>query len=71
MGIAVVPEGGKVFKNVCRRQPAMGSYTKARQNKDKVLKSVYELSCIRTNNKLPAGSLSGGQRQRWLQLEEL
>lgn len=66
MGIAVVPEGGKVFSRMSVEDNlAMGSYTKkARQNKDKVLKSVYELfPVLEQKRKLPAGSLSGGQRQ--------
>lgn len=66
MGIAQVPEGGRVFSRMSVEDNlVMGSYTKrARKNKDSALAKVYGLfPVLKEKCKLPAGSLSGGQRQ--------
>jgi branched-chain amino acid transport system ATP-binding protein len=66
LGISLVPEGRRIFpKMTVLANLEMGAYlTKARKDKDKNLKKVYEIFPIleQRANQL-AGSLSGGEQQ--------
>ena len=66
MGLALVPEGGRVFgRMTVQENLIMGSYTKrARKNRDKALAHVYELfPMLKEKASQASGELSGGQRQ--------
>lgn len=66
MGMALVPEGAKVFSRMTVLDNLItGSYAaRARKRKDELLKKVYELFPILAERSSQlAGSMSGGQRQ--------
>lgn len=66
MGIALVPEGRKLFKTLTVKENLeMGAYVKrAREHVPETLKQVYDLfPILRDRTNQLAGSLSGGEQQ--------
>jgi len=66
LGLALVPEGRRIFPELTVYENLIaGSYTRrARQNKQKMLKRVYELfPILEERKKQLASTLSGGEQQ--------